>query len=38
LLIIDRHDMAKLHRHEAATGGFESNPAHLAPREIISLM
>ncbi|MEA2745773.1 MAG: hypothetical protein QOG25_4144 [Acetobacteraceae bacterium] len=38
LLIVDRHDMPKLHHDEAAGGNFERNPAHRAPREIISLI
>ena len=38
LFVIDRDNMPKLHRHQAAGGGFERDPAHLAPREIISLM
>jgi len=38
LLIVDRCYMAELHHHQAARSGFECDPAHRAPREIISLM
>lgn len=38
LLIVNRDDMLKLHHHQPSRGRFECDPAHLAPREIISLM
>ena len=38
LFVVDRDNMSKLHRHQASGGGFERDPAHLAPREIISLI
>lgn len=38
LFVVDRHDVANLHDDQSASGGLEGDPAHRAPRAIISLM
>src|SRR4051812_11876759 len=38
LFVVDRHNMARVHHQQASPGGFEGDPAHLAPRAIMYLM